>query len=100
MKQRLLFVFLFFIGINKLYSQNVTRGVELYKACIQCHGSKGMGSLKQSTPRISGQHDWYILTSLRAFKNQKRKNIKMYSYIKNLTDKDFQDLSAYIAQMK
>lgn len=72
----------------------------LFKSnCIDCHGGDGMGNKEKQAPRIAGQHDWYILDSLRAFKSGERKNPEMLPYIKNLSDKDFQALAAYLSKL-
>lgn len=42
------------------------------KACIECHGEKGMGSA--TLPRIGGQHALYIETQLALFEERKRTN--------------------------
>ena len=102
MFRRSLFSFLF-IGILVSFSSHsadVKNGEKLYATCIQCHGDKGLGVLEQKAPRIAGQHAWYIETQLNAFKARKRKNPKMYPFIKNLTDKDYKDLAAFVAQLR
>ena len=83
-----------------VYAQNAEKGAQLYGTCIQCHGEKGLGNVKEKAPRIAGQHDWYIHTQLVNFKARKRQNEKMYPYIKNLSDQDFKDLAAFVSQLK
>lgn len=76
------------------------KGKELYKNCIQCHGESGMGSVAEEAPKIAGQFDWYIESSIKAFiVGKDRKNPKMLPYIKNLSDSDIKDLAAYISKM-
>ncbi len=82
------------------FAQDAARGAKLYATCVECHGPKGMGIKEQEAPRIAGQADWYILSSLKAFKAGTRKNPKMLPFIKDLTEKDLQDLSQYISGMK
>ena len=50
------------------FGQDMARGGELYKQCIACHGDKGDGNPAQKAPRLSGQHDWYILKQLQDMK--------------------------------
>ena len=76
------------------------RGAKLYKTCVQCHGENGYGDESQEAPRIAGQHDWYIYSSLVAFQKKERKNEKMYPYIQYLTDQDFKDLASHVSSMK
>ena len=82
------------------FAQNTERGKNLYSKCIQCHGDKGQGNKEMSAPRIGGQYDWYIYSSLVDFKSGARENVEMQPYIKNLGEKDFKDLAAYIATIK
>lgn len=97
---RNLVLLLFILTLNSpLMAQDVARGKELYAQCIQCHGENGEGNIEKNAPRIGGQHDWYILLSLNNFKSRERKNPDMMPFIKNLSEKDFQDLAAYVSQL-
>lgn len=82
-------------------AQDAARGGKLYKNCVQCHGENGRGNQAEKAPMIAGQFDWYIVSSIKAFKaGVERKNPKMLPYIKNLSDADIADLAAYISAMK
>ncbi len=86
---------------NALAAGDAAKGQTLYKACIQCHGEDGRGNPTEEAPRIAGQYDWYIISSINQFKaGVERKNPKMLPYIQNLSDQDIADLAAYISQMK
>jgi cytochrome c553 len=76
------------------------RGAELYKTCVRCHGESGEGKLSEKAPQIAGQHDWYILKALNDFKSGARKNPTMLPFIKNLSQNDFAELSAYVSKLK
>lgn len=39
-----------------------------YVLCATCHGQKAEGSAVYHAPRLSHQHDWYLLTQLKHFK--------------------------------
>lgn len=94
-------LFLLFSFVSPVQAQDANRGKELYGACIQCHGDNGMGNVEKKAPKIAGQYDWYIVSSVEAFKiGKERKNPDMLPYIKNLSSKDIQDLAAYISAMK
>lgn len=43
-------------------------GKTLYVSCIACHGANGQGDLILNAPRISNQHDWYIVRQIQNFK--------------------------------
>jgi cytochrome c553 len=79
---------------------DAAKGASLYKACIQCHGEKGEGNASEEAPKIAGQLDWYIVSSIEAFKKGvDRKNPKMLPFIKSLSKQDIADLAAYISTM-
>jgi cytochrome c553 len=44
------------------------RGAQLYAICQTCHGPDGGGNQAMGSPRIAGQADWYMLSSLQKFK--------------------------------
>ena len=81
-------------------AQDAAKGAKLYSKCISCHGSQGEGKKSMKAPRIAGQFDWYIYKSLVDFKKGERKNPTMLPFIKNLSDQDYKDLSAYISTLK
>lgn len=43
-------------------------GKALYVSCIACHGANGEGDKILNAPRISEQHDWYIVRQIQNFK--------------------------------
>jgi len=87
------------LAVGSAHAQNVKRGAELAKPCAACHGEDG-NSIAPTFPRIAGQHQDYLLHSLRSYRTGARKNAIMSSQIEKLTDQDFRDLAAYYAQMK
>lgn len=78
------------------YAQDAAKGKTLYATCIQCHGENGMGNAEKQAPRLSGQHDWYVVKQITEFKAGVRKNPVMLPYISNLSEQDIKDLAAYI----
>jgi cytochrome c553 len=80
-------------------AQNAQRGAELSKPCAACHGADG-NSIAPTFPRLAGQHEDYLLHSLRSYRTGARKNAIMSAQIANLTEQDFRDLAAYYARMK
>ena len=82
------------------FGQDMARGGELYKQCIACHGDKGDGNPAQKAPRLSGQHDWYILKQLQDMKaGVTRKNPVMTPFLSKLSEQDMKDLAAYISKL-
>lgn len=44
------------------------RGKTLYAPCVACHGTDGAGNQQLNAPPINHASDWYLLTSLKNFK--------------------------------
>lgn len=83
-----------------IQAQDATKGAELYKQCIACHGEKGDGIPAQKAPRIQGQHDWYIFKQLQDIKaGVTRKNLVMVPFVSKLSEQDMKDLAAYISKL-
>jgi cytochrome c oxidase subunit 2 len=43
-------------------------GKQAYETCVPCHGENGQGAMALDSPRLSNQHDWYIVRQLENFK--------------------------------
>ena len=68
--------------------------------CIGCHGIVGyQASFPEiyKVPKISGQSESYIVSSLNAYKKGERKHPSMRGISESLTDQDMADLAAYYA---
>lgn len=84
------------VDLNTPQLQN---GFDLYQRCIVCHGRNGEGRSSQNAPAVGGQHEWYILSSLKDMKEGRRVNALMNPYLRNLENKDFEDLAAYLSKL-
>ncbi len=85
-----------------LDTPELKRGHELYhkKAkCITCHGKDGEGKSSQQAPKVAGQHDWYIVSSLQKFQSGERVNPKMMPYLRGLTLQDYKDIAEYLSKL-
>lgn len=82
------------------------RGAELYRggdssldiaACMSCHGPKGHG-IPTRFPRVAGQKQTYLTSSLQAFKSGARQSdgdiMNSISFL--LTDQQMEDLAAFM----
>jgi cytochrome c oxidase subunit 2 len=47
---------------------DAAKGAESYKVCVNCHGDKGDGNKTLNSPPLRGMSDWYLLTTLRKFR--------------------------------
>lgn len=51
----------------KTVEGDVVLGKQAYETCIPCHGEFGEGAQSLDAPRLSNQHDWYIVRQLENF---------------------------------
>ena len=90
------------IAFENLFAQDATKGKDLFQKCIACHGADGYGKKSQQAPMLAGQYAWYISKQIKDIKNKIRENSntnKMYPFVKNLSDKEIEDLAAYIESL-
>jgi cytochrome c553 len=80
-------------------AQDAARGEVIYRTCIECHGDHGQGLKAKDAPKIAGQFDWYIESSIKQFKAGERKNPTMLPFIKGLSDQDIKDVSLYVSKL-
>ena len=98
MVRRFLYFPSLFLVAGEVFSANPQRGSSLYQACVQCHGEFAEGLPAMKTPKMAGQFDWYLASSLRAFQARKeRKSPAMFPALSGLSDQDIEDLAAYIS---
>jgi cytochrome c553 len=72
-------------------------------ACAACHGVTGAGNAKAKFPKISGQHNKYIINQLMAFKSGKRTNDPdkmMQDIAANMTDADMIAVAEFITGLR
>lgn len=67
--------------------------------CAACHGKDGNTPIDPSYPRLSGQHQDYLVHALRAYKQDDRKHAIMGAQAKLLSRADMENLSAFYAQL-
>ncbi len=69
-------------------------------ACAGCHSPNGAG-IPAQFPRLAGQHSDYIKTQLTSFRQGERANSAQMSAIgANLSDKEIEALSDYVAGLR
>ena len=95
----LLSILVFSVLVTPTFAQDAAKGKVLYATCIQCHGEKGEGNPAQKAPKLSGQHDWYVIKQVTDIKSGVRKNPEMLPFITKLTEQDIKDLAAYIVTL-
>jgi len=80
-------------------------GKAAFAICASCHGQNGEGMEVMKAPKLAGQQAWYTLSSLKRFKDGTRgatdpAAITMLPMAKMLSDKQMEDVSAYIETLK
>jgi len=68
--------------------------------CIACHGMNGEGNAAMVAPKLAGQHEVYLVSALKAYKNGARNNPLMSPMAKPLTDDDIANVAAHYANIK
>lgn len=84
---------------------DTSKGKELFQngipergitACAACHGPEAKGQF--AYPRLAGQHKEYLVKQLHVFKDtQGRPNTPMEFVIKNLSEKEIDQVSTYLS---
>lgn len=87
---------------------DVAAGKKAFQTCVPCHGEFGEGAQSLDAPRLSKQHDWYLVRQLENFKAGIRgahpKDIygaQMRIMAQMLqTDEQVRDVAAYISTIE
>lgn len=66
--------------------------------CAACHGMDGTSTIP-IYPKLAGQHEQYLVISLKAFRDGQRKSPLMEPMSKGLSDFDISNLAAYFASL-
>ncbi len=82
-------------------------GKNAYAICVACHGANGEGNISLNAPRLSNQHDWYIVRQLQNFKKGIRGTHKGDVYGAQMrpmamvlaNDQAVNDVTAYISTL-
>ena len=83
---------------------DIERGAKLYTNCVACHGKDGQGIWTMNAPALAGQHDWYIATQLKNFREGIRGSHRMDLYGDQMMmlanavreEEDVNDILAYL----
>jgi len=87
---------------------DVNAGKKTFEPCIACHGEKGEGNKSLNAPRLSNQHDWYIVRQVQNFKAGIRGSHPKDIYGAQMrpmaqlltTDEQIQNVAAYLATLE
>jgi cytochrome c553 len=64
--------------------------------CMGCHGPTGISQVPMY-PNIAGQHEQYLVISMKAYKTGERNNATMKAMMAALSDADIENLAAFYA---
>jgi len=67
--------------------------------CQTCHGLDGVSKIPDA-PHIGGQNEYYLVKSLKAYKDGQRRDDMMSLIVSDLSDEDIADLAAYFAGLE
>jgi len=76
---------------------NVAAGEEKAVNCQACHGVAGAKSVTPDIPLLAGQHEDYLVYSLKAYRSGTRQQAVMATFAQQLSDRDIADLAAYFS---
>lgn len=75
---------------------NAAAGKSKSAVCHACHGPTGQAVLP-IYPNLGGQHQDYLIKTLREFRDGTRQNAIMSGFAANLSDSDIEDIAAWYA---
>lgn len=67
--------------------------------CVACHGVDGKSPSDQF-PHLAGQHEDYIVATLKKYKSGKRSNPIMAGMVAALTEQDIKNVAAWYSSQK
>lgn len=90
-----------FIGTSAQAAGDVERGELLAQTCMGCHGAPGMRNAYPGyrVPKLGGQHDFYIVSALKAYKEGKRGHPTMQAQAAGLSEQEMEDIAAYFQSL-
>jgi len=102
MKKLIIALFCSAVSFSALAGGNIENGKALAEkySCAACHGKDFNSPIDPSYPKLAGQHKDYLVHALTSYKRgdapNGRSNAIMTGQVKPLTNKDIQDLAAYL----
>ncbi|MBT6274573.1 MAG: cytochrome c [Chromatiales bacterium] len=81
------------LATSLAHSSDVDAGERKARVCAGCHGVDG-NSVNSQWPKLAGQHEAYLVKSMRAYRSGSRRDPVMGAMTKPLTDADIDNLAA------
>jgi len=102
MKKLITALFCSAVSFSALAGGNIDNGKALTEkySCAACHGKDFNSPIDPSYPKLAGQHRDYLVHALTTYKRgdapNGRSNAIMTGQVKPLTNKDIEDIAAYL----
>ncbi len=76
-------------------------GRKLVYTCNGCHGVVGYENAypQYPVPKLAGQNEQYIVNALHGYKSGERTHPTMTAQAQSLSDKDIEDIAAYLSSL-
>lgn len=87
-------------GSQALAEGDAAAGAQKAHTCLGCHGVKHYVNIYPTyhVPKLAGQHEAYLISALKAYRNKTRAHGSMQANAALLTDQDIADISKYFAE--
>lgn len=71
------------------------------QTCMGCHGAPGMRNAYPGyrVPKLGGQHEFYIISSLKAYADKQRSHPTMQAQAADLSEQDMEHIAAYFSSL-
>jgi len=92
----------FIFGYSTVAAGDIEKGKQKAATCMGCHGVPSYTSVYPTypVPKLGGQHEEYLIASLKAYKSGERQHRTMQGQATRLSDEDIADVAAYLASLK
>lgn len=95
----LILLFLSFFSFSTLSAAaDIEKGKKKAAFCQHCHGTNG-NSKSPQYPSLAGQRATYLEDQLKKYKSGQRSNSVMKNLVKNLSEEDISNISAYFSSL-
>jgi cytochrome c553 len=90
-----------FLGTAVQAAGDAETGKLRAQTCMGCHGAPGMRNAYPGyrVPKLGGQHDFYIVSALKAYKEKTRAHPTMQAQASTLTEQDMENIAAYFSSL-
>ena len=91
-----------FLPAASMADDAVERGRVQAATCLGCHGVPSYTNVYPSyhVPKLGGQHAEYIKLALKAYRSGERQHPTMRAHATRMSDKQIDDIAAYLASLK